>query len=54
MATAKFGRVITAMITPFLEDGSVDYEGAAALARHLVAHGSEGILVGRPNKRKAL
>lgn len=34
MATAKFGRVITAMITPFLEDGSVDYEGAAALARH--------------------
>lgn len=46
MATAKFGRVITAMITPFLEDGSVDYEGAAALAKHLVAHGSEGILVG--------
>lgn len=34
------------MITPFLEDGSVDYEGAAALAKHLVAHGSEGILVG--------
>ncbi|WP_299143716.1 4-hydroxy-tetrahydrodipicolinate synthase [uncultured Dialister sp.] len=46
MATAKFGRVITAMITPFHEDGSVDYEGAAALAKHLVAHGSEGILVG--------
>ncbi len=46
MATAKFGRVITAMITPFTEDGAVDYESAAALAKHLVAHGSEGILVG--------
>lgn len=46
MAFAKFGRVITAMITPFHEDGSVDYEGAAALAKHLVQHGSEGILVG--------
>ena len=34
------------MITPFNEDGSVDYEGAAALAKHLVDHGSEGILVG--------
>lgn len=46
MAIAKFGRVITAMITPFHEDGSVDYEGAVALAKHLVQHGSEGILVG--------
>ncbi len=46
MATAKFGRVITAMITPFTEDGAVDYESAVALAKHLVAHGSEGILVG--------
>lgn len=42
----NFGRVITAMITPFAEDGAVDYESAAALARHLIAHGSEGILVG--------
>jgi 4-hydroxy-tetrahydrodipicolinate synthase len=42
----NLGRVITAMITPFNEDGSVDYEGAVALARHLVDHGSEGLLVG--------
>ena len=41
-----FGRVITAMITPFADDGSVDYEGAAKLAKHLINHGSEGILVG--------
>lgn len=41
-----FGRVITAMITPFSDDGSVDYEGAAKLAKHLINHGSEGILVG--------
>lgn len=42
----NFGRVITAMITPFAEDGSVDYEAAAKLALHLIDHGSEGILVG--------
>lgn len=41
-----FGRVITAMITPFADDGSVDYEGAAKLTKHLINHGSEGILVG--------
>ncbi|MBQ1249802.1 MAG: 4-hydroxy-tetrahydrodipicolinate synthase [Selenomonadales bacterium] len=40
-----FGRVITAMVTPFHEDGSVNYEGAAELARHLVANGSDGLVV---------
>lgn len=34
------------MITPFTADGEVDYEGAVTLAKHLVEHGSEGILVG--------
>ncbi len=42
---ARFGRVITAMITPFKEDFSLDLEGAASLARFLVDHGSEGIVV---------
>lgn len=41
----KFGQIITAMITPFNDDGTVDYEGAATLAKHLVANGSDGILV---------
>lgn len=46
MAKAEFGRLITAMITPFMENGDIDYDGALRLARHLIDHGSEGILVG--------
>ncbi|WP_119729401.1 4-hydroxy-tetrahydrodipicolinate synthase [Thermomonospora amylolytica] len=33
---APFGRMLTAMVTPFAPDGSVDYDGAARLAAHLV------------------
>jgi 4-hydroxy-tetrahydrodipicolinate synthase len=39
------GRVITAMATPFREDGSLDLDGARALASHLVAHGSDGLVI---------
>ncbi len=39
------GRLITAMVTPFKEDGSVDYEQAKKLALKLIDSGSEGILV---------
>jgi 4-hydroxy-tetrahydrodipicolinate synthase len=42
---ARFGRVITAMVTPFHEDGSLDVDEAQKLARHLVDHGSEGLVV---------
>jgi 4-hydroxy-tetrahydrodipicolinate synthase len=42
---ARFGRVITAMVTPFREDGSLDLDEAQKLATHLVAHGSEGLVV---------
>ena len=42
---ARFGRVITAMVTPFREDGSLDLDEAQKLAAHLVAHGSEGLVV---------
>ena len=31
-----FGRLLTAMVTPFTPDGSLDLEGAARLAAHLV------------------
>jgi 4-hydroxy-tetrahydrodipicolinate synthase len=31
-----FGRLLTAMVTPFTDDGEVDYDGAAALAGYLV------------------
>jgi 4-hydroxy-tetrahydrodipicolinate synthase len=34
--TRPFGRVLTAMVTPFAEDGSIDLAGAQELAAHLV------------------
>ena len=39
------GRICTAMATPFAADGSLDLEAARALARHLVEHGSEGLVL---------
>ena len=43
--TAEIGRLLTAMITPFKQDGSVDYEAAERLAAILVADGSDGVVV---------
>jgi 4-hydroxy-tetrahydrodipicolinate synthase len=40
-----FGSVLTAIITPFHDDGSVDYGTFTRLAEHLVAHGSDGLVV---------
>jgi 4-hydroxy-tetrahydrodipicolinate synthase len=45
MTSESFGRVITAMVTPFREDGSVNYEVAEKLAAHLAEHGSDGLVV---------
>jgi 4-hydroxy-tetrahydrodipicolinate synthase len=39
------GEVLTAIVTPFREDGSVDIDQFRALARHLVENGSDGIVV---------
>ena len=39
------GRLLTAMVTPFKADGSVDYPGAEKLAAMLVADGSDGVVV---------
>jgi 4-hydroxy-tetrahydrodipicolinate synthase len=41
----RFGAVLTAMATPFTADGSLDLDGAAHLARWLVAHGNDGLVV---------
>lgn len=41
----ELGRIITAMITPFHEDGRVNYQVAEELAAHLVDHGTEAIVV---------
>ncbi|MHA6763242.1 4-hydroxy-tetrahydrodipicolinate synthase [Streptacidiphilus sp. PAMC 29251] len=40
-----FGRLAPAMVTPFHPDGSLDPEGAQALAVHLVDQGCDGIVV---------
>ena len=45
LPTARFGRVLTAMITPFDSDGRLDLDGAQRLAAWLVDHGSDGLVV---------
>jgi 4-hydroxy-tetrahydrodipicolinate synthase len=40
-----FGRMLTAMVTPFARDGSLDLDGVGALATHLVDAGNEGLVV---------
>jgi 4-hydroxy-tetrahydrodipicolinate synthase len=42
---APFGRVLTAMVTPFRDDGSLDLEAAARVAEHLADHGHDGVVV---------
>jgi 4-hydroxy-tetrahydrodipicolinate synthase len=39
------GHVLTAMVTPFDADGSVDFDAFQALARYLVENGSDGVVV---------
>jgi 4-hydroxy-tetrahydrodipicolinate synthase len=39
------GEVLTAMVTPFKTDGSVDYDRYRELANHLVDNGSDGVVV---------
>jgi 4-hydroxy-tetrahydrodipicolinate synthase len=41
----RFGRVITAMVTPFDDDGALDLGAAAELARWLASHGSDGLVL---------
>lgn len=42
---ARFGQVLTAMITPFTADGDLDVEGARKLAAWLVDSGNEGLVI---------
>ncbi len=44
--SGRFGSVLTAMVTPFDEEGALDLDGAATLARWLVDHGNDGLVVG--------
>ncbi len=45
MSLPTFGRILTALITPFSSDGSVDLDVAQQLARRLVEEGNEGLVV---------
>lgn len=40
-----FGAVLTAMVTPFAADGSVDIDAAVRVARHLVDNGHDGLVL---------
>ena len=42
---APFGHMLTAMATAFHDDGSVDLDGTARIARHLVDNGHDGVVV---------
>ena len=41
----RFGRVLTAMATPFSPDGNLDVPGAQRLARHLLDSGTDTLVV---------
>lgn len=45
MSAARFGEVLTAMVTPFGKDGALDLDAARKLAGHLVENGSDGLVV---------
>ncbi|MEN9822035.1 MAG: dihydrodipicolinate synthase [Actinomycetota bacterium] len=42
---ARFGRVLSAMITPFRADGSLDLDESRRLARHLQSEGHDGLVI---------
>src|SRR5215213_5161844 len=46
MAMRLYEGLLTAMVTPFRADGAVNEEGAVALGRHLLANGSNGLVIG--------
>lgn len=45
MKKPYFGRLLTAMVTPFSADGSINYEAGADFADWLLANGSDGLVV---------
>ena len=42
---ARFGRVLSAMVTPFDSDGEIDLDTAKVLARYLQDHGNDGLVI---------
>src|SRR4051794_41946115 len=46
MAMRPYEGLLTAMVTPFRADGAVNEDAAVALGRHLLANGSNGLVIG--------
>ena len=44
-SVGRFGAVACAMVTPFTDDGALDVDGAARLARWLTDHGVDGLVI---------
>lgn len=42
---APFGRTLTAMVTPFTDDGDLDIDAAARVAHYLIDHGIDGLVI---------
>ena len=42
----NFGRIVTAMVTPFDQHGNVDVEATKQLVSHLITNGSDALVVG--------
>ena len=49
----RFGAVVTAMVTPFDDQGGLDLDAAVTLARWLADHGSDGLVVAGTHRRGA-
>jgi 4-hydroxy-tetrahydrodipicolinate synthase len=45
MSDHSFGRVVTAMVTPFTPEGEVNYSVAEKLVDYLISHGSDGLVM---------
>ena len=45
MKVPYFGRLLTAMVTPMNQDGSINYEAMADFADWLINNGSDGLVV---------
>lgn len=45
LPVAPFGRILTAMVTPFTASGDLDLEAAGRLASHLADHGHDGLVL---------
>ena len=42
---AKFGKVLTAMVTPFTNSGELDLNEAGRLAQWLIENGNDGLVI---------